>query len=72
MEASLLQLLNVCGFNTFEFERTMGNLESCKSIGTDQIPADLVQSGDGTVHSELRNFINYVWNKEELPRKGKE
>ena len=58
--------------SSFEVERVIEKLKGCKSPGTDQILAELIQSGGRTVRSEIHRPINSVWNKEELPRKWKE
>jgi hypothetical protein len=34
--------------------------------GTYAIPAELIQAGGGTLHSEIYKSINSVWNKKEL------
>jgi hypothetical protein len=39
-----------------------------KSPGIDQIPAELIKAGCGTIHSEIHRLINSIWNKEELPK----
>jgi hypothetical protein len=72
VEDSLPHLFNVCSVNAFDFERAIENLKRYISLAIDQIPAKLIQLGDGTVHCELRNFINSFWNKEELPQQRKE
>jgi hypothetical protein len=38
-----------------------------KSQGSDQIPAELIQTGGEILLSEIHKLINSVWNKEELP-----
>jgi hypothetical protein len=47
-------------------------LESCKSPGTDQIPAELIKAGGETLYSEIHRLICCIWNKEELPQHWKE
>jgi hypothetical protein len=42
------------------------------SPGADQIPAELIQAGGGTLHSEIHKLIKLIWNKEELPHQWKE
>jgi hypothetical protein len=41
---------------------------------SDQIPAELIQSGGGTTTllSEIHKLLMLIWNKEELPRQWKE
>jgi hypothetical protein len=57
--------------NLVEVEIAIGELESCKSLGTDQIPAELIKAG-GETYSEIHRLICCVWNKEELPQQWKE
>jgi hypothetical protein len=38
-----------------------------KSPGTVWIPAELIQAGGKILHSEIYEFINFIWNKEKLP-----
>jgi hypothetical protein len=33
------------------------------SLGSDQIPAELIQVGDETLRSEIHKLINCIWNK---------
>jgi hypothetical protein len=40
--------------------------------GTDQIPAELIQTVGNTLQSEIQKLINPIWNKEELPQQWKE
>jgi hypothetical protein len=40
--------------------------------GSDQIPAELIQAGGESLHSEIHKLIMLVWNKEELPHQWKE
>jgi hypothetical protein len=43
-----------------EVEIAIGKLKSCKSPGTDQIPAELIKAGGETLHSEIhRLFVVY-------------
>ena len=37
----------------------------------DQITAQVIQSGDGPVHSELSNLFISIWNKEEFLQQKK-
>jgi hypothetical protein len=50
-----------------EVEFAIGKLERYKSTSVDQIPAELIQAGGETLHSEILKLIKLVWNKEELP-----
>jgi hypothetical protein len=51
----------------FEVEIASAKLKKYKSPGSDQIPAELIQSGGETLQSEIHKFINSIWSKEELP-----
>jgi hypothetical protein len=42
------------------------------SPGADQIPGELIQAGEKTLHSEIHKLIKLIWNKEELPHQWKE
>jgi hypothetical protein len=55
-----------------EVEIIIKKLKSYKSPGTDQIPAELVKAGVGTLYSEIHRLIWSIWNKEELPKQWKE
>jgi hypothetical protein len=46
----------------FEVQISIAKLKSYKSPGTDQNPADLIQAGGETSHSETRNLINSIQN----------
>ena len=48
-------------------EMAIEKLKRHKSPGTDQIPAEFIQSGGKTFRSESHKPINSIWNKEELP-----
>jgi hypothetical protein len=47
-------------------------LKKYKSPGSDQIPAELIQTGGEILLSEINKLINSVWNKEEFPDQWKE
>jgi hypothetical protein len=55
-----------------EVEVAIGKLKSYKSPGAEKIPAELIQAGGETVHSEIHKLIKLIWNKEELPQQWKE
>ena len=42
-------------------------LQRHKSLGTDQIPAELIKARGRTVRSEIQKLINSILNEEELP-----
>jgi hypothetical protein len=47
-----------------EIEAAIGKLKRCKLPGLDQIPAELIQAGRETLHSEIHKLIMLIWNKE--------
>jgi len=53
--------------SAFEFEMTIEKLKRHKSLGTEQIPAELIQAGDRRIRSEIHKLINSIWKKEILP-----
>jgi hypothetical protein len=58
--------------STSEVEVAIGKVKRCKLPGADQIPAELIQAGGGTLHSEIHKIIKLIWNKEELHQQWKE
>ena len=58
--------------SAFEFELAIEKLESHKSPGSHQIPAELIKAGSRTIHYEIHKLINSIWNKEDLPKGWKE
>jgi len=55
-----------------EFELAIIKLKSHKSLGINQIPAELIKAGGKTIRSEIHKLIISIWNKEELPEEWKE
>jgi hypothetical protein len=55
-----------------EVEVAIGKLKRYKCPGIDQIPAELMQAGRETLHSEILKLIKLIWNKEEVPHQWKE
>ena len=53
--------------SAFEVELAIGKLESHKSTGVDEIPAELFKAGGGTIFREIHKLITSIWKKEELP-----
>jgi hypothetical protein len=47
-------------------------LKRYESPGIDQIPAELIKSWSRTIRSEIRQLVNSIWNKEQLPEEWKE
>jgi hypothetical protein len=62
----------VLGPSRLEDEIDIAKLKKCKSPGSDQIPAELIQAGGEMLLSAIHKLINSVWNKEELPDQWKE
>jgi len=58
--------------SAFEVEMAMGKLKRHKSLGIDQIPAEVINIGARTIFSEIHKPMNSVWNKVELPKDWKE
>jgi hypothetical protein len=54
-----------------EVETVIRKLKRYESPGTDQIPAELIETG-GETCSEIHKLIRSIWNKEELPQQWKE
>jgi len=55
-----------------EVESAIDELKSHKSLGIDQIPAELIEAGSRTVCLEIHKLIACIWKKEELPEEWKE
>jgi hypothetical protein len=55
-----------------EGEVAIGKSKMYKSLGANQIPAELIQAEVGTLHSEFHKLVKLIWNKEELPHQWKE
>jgi hypothetical protein len=62
----------VPGPSRLEVEIAIAKLKKYKSLGSDQIPAELIQAGGEILLSAIHKLINSVWNKEELPDRWKE
>src|SRR5215475_13778071 len=56
----------------WEVKRAIEKLQSHKSPGIDQIPAELIKAGGRTLRCAIHKLINSIWNKEELPEEWKE
>jgi hypothetical protein len=41
------------------------SLKKYKSPGINEIPAELIQAGGETLHSEIPKPINFIWKEEE-------
>jgi hypothetical protein len=64
--------LLVPGPSRLEVEISIAKLKEYKSLGSDQIPAELIQAGGEILLSEIHKLINSGWTKEELPDQWKE
>jgi len=58
--------------SAFEVELAIGKLKSHKSPGIDEIPAELIKAGGGTICGEIHQLITSIWKKEKLPEEWKE
>jgi hypothetical protein len=54
--------------STSEVEMAIGKLKMHKSPGSEQIPAELFNAGDRTMHCEIHKLISSFWGKEELSK----
>ena len=54
-------------FSAFEFGMLIENIKRHKSQITVPMPAGLIKAGGATIRSEIRKFINCIWDKEEMP-----
>ena len=55
-----------------DVELAINKLKSHKSPGIDEIPAELIKAGGGTVCLEIHKLITSIWKKEKLPEDWKE
>jgi hypothetical protein len=55
-----------------EVELAIDKLKRHKSAGTDEIPAELIKAGGGTICLEIHKLITSIWKKEKLPEEWKE
>jgi hypothetical protein len=62
----------VPGPSCLEVEIAIPKLIEYKSPGSDQILAELIKAGGGTLVSVIHKLNNSIWNKEELPDQWKE
>jgi hypothetical protein len=62
----------VPGSSRLEVEIAIAKLKKCKSSGSDEIPAELIQAGGKVLLSAIHKLINSVWDKEEFPDQWKE
>jgi hypothetical protein len=62
----------VPGSSRLEVKIATAKLKKYTSPGSDQIPAELIQTGGEILLSAVHKLNNYVWNKEKLPDQWKE
>jgi hypothetical protein len=55
-----------------EVEVAIRKMKRYKAPGFDQIPAELILAGVGTLHYEIHKLIMLIWSKEDLPHQWKE
>ena len=55
-----------------DVELAIDKLKSHKLPGIDQIPAELIKAGSGTICLEIHKLITSIWKKEKLPEDWKE
>ena len=55
-----------------EVELAIDKLKSHKSPGIDEIPAELIKAGGGTICLGIHKLISSIWKKEKLPEEWKE
>ena len=53
--------------SVLEVELAIEKLKSHKSPSIDQIPAELIKAGGGTIRCAIYKIIVAIWSKEELP-----
>ena len=58
--------------SAFEVELAIDTLKIHKSPGIDEIPAELIKAGGGTIFLEIHKLITSIWKKEKLPEEWKE
>jgi hypothetical protein len=58
----------VPGPSHLEVETSIAKLKKYKSLGSDQIPAELHQAGGETLVSVIHKLITSIWNKQESGR----
>jgi hypothetical protein len=54
--------------SALEFVIANSKLQSFKFLGSDQIPAELVQAGGEILRSKIHVLINSIWNTEKIAR----
>jgi hypothetical protein len=52
---------------TLRVETGIAHLKKCKLSCSDQIPAELTQTGGEILLYAIQKLVNCNWNKEELP-----
>jgi hypothetical protein len=52
--------------SAFEVEMAIKKKKKHKSLGSDQISAELIKARGRTIHSEIHKLTYSIWSKEEL------
>jgi hypothetical protein len=71
IEAHMAEPL-VSGPSRLEAKIAIAKFKKYKSPGSDQIPAELIQTAGEMLLSVIHKLINSIWNKEQLPDQWKE
>jgi hypothetical protein len=58
--------------SAFKNEMAIEKLRRHKSLGTDELPAELIKGGGRIIRSEIHKLISSILNREELPEEWKE
>ena len=58
--------------SAFEFQLAIDKVKSHKLPGFDEIQAELIKAGDGTICLEIHKLITSICKKEKLPEEWKE
>ena len=58
--------------SAFEVELAIDKLKDHKSPGIDEIPAELIKAGGGTICLEIYKLITSIWKNEKLPEGWKD
>ena len=58
--------------SAFEVQLAIEKLKSHKSLGIDQLPAELIKAEGRTICYYIHKFIFSIWNKEKIPEEWKD
>ena len=62
----------VLELSAFQVGMATEKLKRHRSLGIDQMPAELIKAGSKTICCEIHKLVISIWNMEELPEKWKE